>query len=209
MLKNDLVLVGAGGHARSCIDVIEQEGIYAIGGLVGLSQEVGSKQFGYKVLTADSGLALLAKRFPYALIAVGQIHSAELRIRLYEQYLAAGFIFPTIISSTAYVSTHSTIGAGTIVMNGAVINAGAVIGRNCIVNSRALIEHDSQVADHCHISTGAILNGNTIIGAQSFIGSGAIIKEGVSVGAGSMIGMGLTVRHELDETSRFMGGADS
>jgi sugar O-acyltransferase (sialic acid O-acetyltransferase NeuD family) len=209
MLKNGLVLVGAGGHARSCIDVIEQEGIYVIGGLVGLSQEVGSEHFGYKVLTADSGLALLAKRFPYALIAVGQIDSAELRIRLYEQYLAAGFIFPTIISSTAYVSTRSTIGAGTIVMQGAVINAGAVIGRNCIINSRALIEHDSQVADHCHISTGAILNGDTIIGAQSFIGSGAIIKEGVSVGAGSMIGMGLRVRHELDENSRFTGGAIS
>jgi sugar O-acyltransferase (sialic acid O-acetyltransferase NeuD family) len=209
MLKNDLVLIGAGGHARSCIDVIEQEGKYAIGGLVGLSQEVGFKQFGYKVITADSALALLAKQFPYALIAVGQIQSAELRIRLYEQYLSAGFIFPTIISSSAYVSTHSTIGAGTIVMHGAVINAGAVVGENCIINSQALIEHDSHVADHCHISTGAILNGDTAIGARSFIGSGAIIKEGVSVGAGSLIGMGLTVRHELDENSRFMGGATS
>ena len=42
MKKNKLVLIGAGGHARSCIDVIEQEGKYEICGLVGLSQEVGS-----------------------------------------------------------------------------------------------------------------------------------------------------------------------
>lgn len=209
MVNADLIVVGAGGHSRSCIDTIEQEGKYVIGGLVGLSQEVGSKQFGYEVLSADLGLALLATRFPYALIAVGQIHSPELRLRLYEQYLAAGFIFPTIISSSAYVSPHSTIGAGTIVMHGAVINAGAVVGDNCIINSRALIEHDSHVADHCHISTGAILNGDTAIGARSFVGSGAIIKEGVSVGAGSLIGMGLTVRHGLDENSRFIGGATS
>lgn len=209
MFNANLIVVGAGGHARSCIDTIEQEGKYVIGGLVGLVEEVGSKQFDYEVLTADSGLAQLAKRFRYALIAVGQIHSPELRIRLYNQYLAAGFIFPTIISSSAYVSPHSTVGAGTIVMNGAVINAGAVVGRNCIINSRALIEHDSQVADHCHISTGVILNGNTSIGTRSFIGSGAIIKEGVSVGAGSLVGMGLTVRHDLDENSRFKGGATS
>ena len=98
MFNANLIVVGAGGHARSCIDTIEQEGKYVIGGLVGLVEEVGSKQFDYEVLTADSGLAQLAKRFRYALIAVGQIHSPELRIRLYNQYLAAGFIFPTIIS---------------------------------------------------------------------------------------------------------------
>ena len=139
MFNANLIVVGAGGHARSCIDTIEQEGKYVIGGLVGLVEEVGSKQFDYEVLTADSGLAQLAKRFRYALIAVGQIHSPELRIRLYNQYLAAGFIFPTIISSSAYVSPHSTVGAGTIVMNGAVINAGAVVGRNCIINSSFLL----------------------------------------------------------------------
>jgi sugar O-acyltransferase (sialic acid O-acetyltransferase NeuD family) len=209
MSNPNLIIVGAGGHSRSCIDVIEQEGKYLIGGLVGLSQEVGLKQFGYDVLAADTGLDLLAKRFPYALIAVGQIHSPELRIRLYEQYLSAGFIFPTIISSSAYVSPHSTIGAGTIVMNGAVINAGVVVGNNCIINSRALIEHDSLIADHCHISTGVILNGDTAIGAGSFIGSGVIIKEGVSVGASSLIGMGLTVRHELGENTRLISGATS
>jgi len=209
MLNPNLIIVGAGGHSRSCIDVIEQEGKYLIGGLVGLSQEVGLKQFGYDVLAADTGLDLLAKRFPYALIAVGQIHSPELRIHLYEQYLSAGFIFPTIISSSAYVSPHSTIGAGTIIMQGAVINAGAVIGENCIINSRAVVEHDSRVESHCHVSTGVILNGNTTIGRGSFIGSGATIKEGVSIGAGSLVGMGLAVRHDLVGNSNYLGATTS
>jgi phage gp45-like len=41
--KSDLILIGAGGHSRSCIDVIEQEGKYRIAGLVGAKDEVGAR----------------------------------------------------------------------------------------------------------------------------------------------------------------------
>ena len=209
MKKFELILIGAGGHSRSCIDTIEQEGKYKIGGLVGLNQEVGSSQFGYEVLSTDSGLNELANQFEFALVALGQIHSPELRICLYEQSIAAGFIFPSIIAPSAYVSPSAKVGAGTIVMQGAILNAGVVVGDNCIINSGALLEHDSKFSDHCHISTGAILNGETSIGSGIFIGSGSVIKEGVSVGAGSLIGMGLALRHNLDEKSRYLGGIKS
>ena len=209
MKRSELIVIGAGGHSRSCIDTIEQEGKYEIGGLVGLSQEVGSSQFGYQVVATDSELDELAKQFQYALVALGQLHSPELRISLYERAIAAGFILPSIIAPSAYVSPHAKVGAGTIVMQGAILNAGVVVGNNCIINTRALLEHDSQVSDHCHISTGAILNGDTSIGKGSFIGSGSIIKEGVSVGAGSLVGMGLALRHNLDEKSKYLGGNES
>jgi sugar O-acyltransferase (sialic acid O-acetyltransferase NeuD family) len=209
MSKSNLILIGAGGHSRSCIDVIEQDGRYGIGGLVGLSQEVGSKLFGYEVLTTDSGLGELSREFPYALIAVGQIQTSELRVRLYEKSILAGFNFPTIIAKSAYVSPRASIGAGTIVMHGAVVNAGATIGRNCIINSCALIEHDSHVSDHCHVSTGAILNGGTSIGTGSFIGSGAVIKEGVSIGKNALVGMGLIIRKNIENNTEFRGLAQS
>jgi sugar O-acyltransferase (sialic acid O-acetyltransferase NeuD family) len=205
MLKNHLVLIGAGGHARSCIDVIEQEDKFRIAGLVGLAEETGSKIFNYEVMSTDAGLDELAARFKHALVTLGQIASPVERIRLFDLSVKAGFVFPTIIAPSAYVSPHATIGVGTIVMHGAIINPGVIIGSNCIINSRALIEHGSQVADHCHVSTGAILNGNTSIGIGGFIGSGAIIKEGVSIGARSLVGMGLSVRHDLPENSLFLG----
>jgi sugar O-acyltransferase (sialic acid O-acetyltransferase NeuD family) len=209
MKKSELILIGAGGHSRSCIDTIEQEGKYKIGGLVGLSQEVGSSLFGYEVLATDCELGELAKQFQFAFVALGQIHSPESRIRLYDESIAAGFVLPSIIASSAYVSPHAKVGLGTIVMQGAILNAGVVIGNNCIINTRALIEHDSLVSDHCHISTGVILNGNTSIGRGSFIGSGSVIKEGVSVGAGSLVGMGLALRHNLEENSKYSGGIES
>ena len=205
MSKPSLILIGAGGHARACIDVVEEEGIYKIAGLIGLAHEVGSKYFGYEVIATDTELPALAKEYQFALITIGQIHTAEHRIRLYSHAQDAGFTIPTVIAPTAYVSSHATIGTGTAVMHGAIINAGAQVGKNCIINTNSLIEHDARVEDYCHISTGAILNGNTSIGTGAFIGSRAVIKEGTSIGANSLIGMGLTVRHNIANNEKYLG----
>lgn len=205
MTKPSLILIGAGGHARSCMDVIEQQGHFKIAGLVGLPDQKHAQQFGCAVIASDDELPELAKTYRYALVTVGQIQTADHRIRLYRQATQLGFKLPAIIASTAYVSRHATIGAGSIVMHGAIVNAGAKVGNNCIINTRALIEHDAAVEDHCHISTGAILNGGVTVGAGSFIGSGSVIKEGVALGKGCLVGMGLAVRHSLTEHTRFTG----
>ena len=207
MSKPRLILIGAGGHTRSCIDVIEQQGCFEIAGLVGLpaQRDAQHADYGYAVIGVDSDLFDLVKIYQYALITIGQMQSSRDRIRLYQQAIQLGFQFPAIIAPTAHVSRHSTIGAGTIVMHGAIVNAGASVGNNCIVNSQALIEHDARVGDHCHISTGAILNGDVAVGAGSFIGSGSIIKQGVTIGSDCLVGMGLGIRHDMTNCTQFKG----
>ena len=205
MVKPNLILIGAGGHAHACIDVIEQQGKYKIAGLVGGPEEVHSEHFGYSVIATDGELGKLAKSYRYAFIAVGQIQSAAVRIKLHQQIVDLGFQLPFVVAPSAYVSNHATIGEGSIVMHGAIVNAGAKVGRNSIINTRALVEHGATVEDHCHISTGAVLNGNVFVGAASYVGSGSIIKEGVSLGRGCVVGMGLCVRHNQADQVRFVG----
>ena len=190
MSIKEIVLIGAGGHARACIDVIEQEGKFQIAGLVGKTGEIGSRVHGYEILSDDSKLFELAGRIPFALIAVGQIRNPEKRIRLFQEATSAGFALASIKSPFAYVSQNASIGVGTIIMHGAIVNAGVKIGNNCIINSNALIEHDSLISDNCHISTGVLINGNVIVSSGSFIGSGSIVREGIVVDANSVIGMG-------------------
>lgn len=209
MNKPDMILIGAGGHAHACIDVIEQHGQYRIAGLIGKPEEMHTRHFGYSVIATDSDLQQLAKKYQYALIAVGQIQSPDSRARLYRQAVELGFQLPAIIAPAAYVSRRATIGAGTIVMHGAIVNAGAKIGNNCIINSRALVEHDAMVGDHCHISTGAILNGDVRVDTGSFVGSGCVIKEGIAIGKSCMVGMGLSVRQDLADQARFVGNEKS
>lgn len=208
MGKPSLILIGAGGHARACIDVVDLQGDFAIAGLVGRRDELNTRHLGYEVVATDDELPALAHAYGYALVAVGQIRSPDTRIRLYQRVRELDWRLAVVVSPTAYVSKSAELGPGTIVMHGAVINAGAKVGSNSIVNSRALIEHDARIGDHCHISTGAILNGDVQVDEGSFIGSGAVVREGVTIGRHSVIGMGAVVRKNQPHRTLSVSGSE-
>lgn len=193
MSKPQILLIGAGGHARACIDVIEQEDRFAVAGLLGLPEEVGASVLGYPVLGTDQELPALARKFGNAMVTVGQIKTPEPRTRLFTALQETRCVLPSIVSPLGYVSRHAIVGAGSIVMHGAVVNAGAVVGRNCILNSQSLVEHDAFIADHCHIATSAAVNSGVRIGAGSFVGSGSTVRQGVTIGEQCVIGMGQRV----------------
>lgn len=192
-----LLLIGGGGHCRSCIDVIEMAGQFSIAGVVQPAAARTDSLLGYAPLGTDNDLPNLLRRVPSALITVGQIKSPDPRIRLYDLLQQLGANLPVIVSPLAHISRHAEVTAGTIVMHGALINAGASIGANVIINSQALIEHDAVIDSHCQISTGARVNGGVRIGAGSFIGSGAILREGIQVGPRAIIGAGQVVLRDV------------
>lgn len=197
MKKKNILLIGAGGHARSCIDVIEQLGEYKIAGLIGLPEQINTSNFGYKIIGTDSDLSLLLNKCKYAFIAVGQMKSSNNRRYLFEKITQIGFKVPSIISNLAYVAPNVVIDRGSIVMHGAVINSGSNIGVNCIINTNALVEHDVTIGSDTHISTGAIVNGGVRVGNGVFIGSGSLIKQGITIGNECIVGMGTRVINNL------------
>ncbi len=202
MTKVPILLLGAGGHARACIDVIEEEGRFGIAGLVGLPEQVGSKVLGYPVVGTEADLPVLSGSYSHALIVVGQINTPDLRMRLFNLLEQGCWTTPLIVSPRAHASRHATLGAGTIVMHGVVVNAGAVVGRNCIINNQALVEHDAVIGDHCHVATAAIVNGDARVGAGTFIGSGSGIRNGITLGERCLIGMGQQVLKNCDAGTR-------
>lgn len=193
MIKHSLVLIGGGGHCRSCIDVIEQEGRYAIHGILDAVEVKGGSILGYPILGNDDLLGQLIEEDHHFLVTVGQIKSAAIRIQLFEKLQLRRAKLATVISPKAYVSGSASIAEGSIVLHGAIINTGSSIGFNTIINSRALVEHDSRIGNHVHISTGAIINGGCSVGDESFIGSGSVIANNVNVGSRVVIGAGSVV----------------
>lgn len=189
-----IILIGGGGHCRSVIDVIESQGLYKICGIIDKTEFLGSKVLGYEVIGNDHDLKKLASKIKYALIAVGQVYSPKIRIKLFNLIKKLGFQCPSIISPRAYVSKYSNIGAGTIVMHDVVINANVSIGDNCIINTKALIEHDCTISSHCHISTSSVVNGSAIIKSKCFIGSNSVIKDSVLIKEGSFVKAGSLVK---------------
>jgi sugar O-acyltransferase (sialic acid O-acetyltransferase NeuD family) len=186
----ELLLIGGGGHCKSVIDVIEQEGNFKIVGIIDKSEFIGTNILGYPVIGDDSSLKSFKNKYSYAFITIGQIKSPEPRIILFNLLIKLGYSLPSIFSPRAYISKHAFVGRGVVVMHDAIINASASIGDNCIINTKALIEHDSKVNEHCHISTNATINGGVLIESGSFIGSGATIRESIKIKKNSFIKAG-------------------
>jgi sugar O-acyltransferase (sialic acid O-acetyltransferase NeuD family) len=178
--KKKILLIGGGGHARSCIECIESTNGYVVGGIVDPVWQTNAPQeiLGVPILGSDEDLFQLRNYFDHALITVGQIKESSLRIKLYNNIKQLNYILPVIIASTAIVSKYASVAEGTIIMHHVLVNASAKIGANCILNNGCLIEHDVHVGNHCHISTNAVLNGDVHIGNGCFIGSNATIIQG-------------------------------
>ena len=196
-MKEKIVLVGGGGHCKSCIDVIEQAENFQIAGIVDVPDKLHQKLLGYEIMATDDDLPQLVNENTNFLVTLGQIKSPEKRIRIFQILKELKAKLPVIISPIAYVSQHAQINEGTIIMHHAIINAGAKIGQNCIINSKALIEHDAVIADHCHIATGAIINGGVTVGSGTFFGSNAVCKEYIEIGKNVVIGCGAKITKNI------------
>jgi len=196
-MKKKIMIIGAGGHARSLIDIIESTKKFKIVGLVdnGLrKKKIFNK---YKILGKDFQLSKLKKYSSLAIIGIGQIKDVKKRIFAYELLKKFNFKIPIICSPKSYISKYSSLEEGTVVFHGAIINSGACVGKNTIINTRAIIEHDVKIGNHCHVSTNATLNGGVVVGKNSFIGSNAVIKENIKIGNNCIIAANTFLKKNL------------
>ncbi|MBH30558.1 MAG: acetyltransferase [Candidatus Marinimicrobia bacterium] len=195
---DEIILIGAGGHARSCIDVIELTGFYKIVGLVEKDGANVNENLDYPIIGTDDDLQDLRNKYAFALVTVGQIKSPMTRIRLFRILSNLDYKLPVIVSPRSYVSKDSKIGPGTIIMHDVILNANAKVGKNCIINNKVLIDHDAVVGDQCHIATGAIVNGEVNVGSESFIGSGVVTKQSIVIGSRCVIGAGAVIKADVE-----------
>ena len=73
----EIILLGCGGHAASCIDVIEAEGKFKIKGLVEKKTAKNSKFMNYPIIGTDKELMKIKRECNYAFIAIGQIKNSK------------------------------------------------------------------------------------------------------------------------------------
>jgi sugar O-acyltransferase (sialic acid O-acetyltransferase NeuD family) len=185
-----ILLIGCGGHAKSIIDILENNSDWKLFGLIGLKNEVGKKVLDFPIVGNDNDLPKFRKEFDYAFLSIGQIGLSKKRKMMANYLEELNYTFPTLKSKFSIVSKYSSIDYGTLICHNSIINSNTKIGKHCIINSKSLIEHDVVIGDFCHVSTGAIVNGGVSIGEGSFIGSGSIIREGVIIPPNTIISAG-------------------
>jgi sugar O-acyltransferase (sialic acid O-acetyltransferase NeuD family) len=205
IMKKPLLLIGGGGHCRSCIDVIEAEGKYTIEGICDTPDKIGTSILGYPIIAKDDELEAYINKGFYFLITIGQIKSSHIRKKIYYYLEERNALLATVVSPNAKVSRHASVGAGTIVMHGAFVNAGAVVGDNVILNTNCLVEHDTIVGSHVHVSTHAVLNGGVVVAEDTFIGSNTVVVQEVQIGKEVVVGAGSVVTSHILTAGLYAG----
>jgi len=200
-MKN-IFLFGSSGHAKVIADIIEQEGLYKILGLIDTNQPSGVKCFGYEILGSDDELPQLIKKLDVdgGIIGVGDNWTRYLISQKIIK-LIPDFNFVKTVHPSAQIARQVSIKPGTVVMAGVVINSGSDIGGFCIINTKSSIDHDNIFGDYSSILPNATTGGNVRVGQFSALGMGTSILQKVHIGMHSVIGAGSVVLEDVGDYS--------
>jgi len=192
----DIILFGSSGHAESVIDVIEEQGVHTIAGLIDDTRETNDETRGYKIIGKTTDLKAICGEIPSGIVCVGDNRKRHSITLLFVEAHPT-FNFITAVHPKACVSRRVAIGAGTVVMAGAVINSGCIVGNHCIVNTSASMDHHCNLGDFASVAPGGTLGGNVTVGEYTAIGLGASVREKVTIGDCSVVGAGALVLDDL------------
>lgn len=184
--ERDVVIVGLGGHAGMCIDIITQVGSYNLVGFVDDNVQVDEKHKLNFLGTLEKLTDHKKRGLKNVIIGIGFLNKLYLRARLYNE-LVKSFYIPTIIHPKAIIEPSAVISDGCQIMAGAIIGSNVIIEENCILNSGSIVSHDSIIGRGSHITPGAILAGHVVIGERVTIGMAASVYVGLSISDDSVI----------------------
>lgn len=203
-MKDRIILLGSGGHARSVVDVIESMDTYDIYGFVDVAEKGSSAYRGYKMIGHDDNLQeIYDSGIRYACVCVGYLGQGRIRDGIYRRLKQIGFELPVLIDPTAVLARDARVGEGTFIGKKVVVNSKAVVGKMAIINTSAVVEHDCRIGDYCHISVNSTLCGEVHIEDRSFVGAGATVIQKIRVGKDCVIGAGSIVVHNLEDGISF------
>ncbi|ONI46070.1 hypothetical protein AN641_00275 [Candidatus Epulonipiscioides gigas] len=202
---NDIVIIGAGGHAKVIKDIINDNNYYNILGVIDANLKKGELwQSNIYCLGNDLDLCNIYKS-GIENIVIGIGNNLALRTKIYKNIKKIGFNLPIIAHKSAFISKTSIIDEGTVIMPLAIINSYAKIGKYAIINSGAIVEHDCNIEDNVHIAPGACILGGVKVGNNTHIGAKAVIIQSLEIGANTVVGAGAVVTKNILNNKKVMG----
>ena len=194
----DIVVIGASGHAKVIIDIIEREGAYRIAGLIDSYKELHTQVMGYEILGREDSLPALVTegRILGGIVAIGHNWMRSQMVQRIRE-LAPGFVFVNAIHPSAQIARDVELGCGVAIMAGVSVNPGCRIGDFCFLNTNASVDHDNVLEEFSCLQPNAATGGNVRVGAFTAVSMGATVIHGVTIGPHTVIGAGATVLRDV------------
>ena len=197
-MKDPVFLIGAGGHTRSLIKLLEGcekkiSGIYDQSFRHDDPQTVGEYP-----LVGD--LDEISKH-DLLVLAVGDNIKRGVLFRSHQ----SNVLKETLRHQCAHIESDVRLGVSNQIFGNTFLNAEVGLGDNNIINTGAIIEHECSVGSHNHISVGAILCGRVTLGDFCMVGAGTVIIDKVKICSHVIIGANSTVIHDITDPGTYVG----
>lgn len=204
-MADDLVIVGAGGHGRETLDIVEA------------SNAAGSAKLNFLGFVDDGEVRedRLARREaevvpiddldPSEVAYVIGIGDPAVRESVAERMTLAGFVPATLVHPQASVGGDVRMAEGVVLAAGSRVTTNVTLERHTQLNVGAVVSHDCEVGAFVTFSPGVLVNGECRIGDGAFFGTGAIVTPGLRIGAGAKVGAGAVVLRDVPDGTTVVG----
>ncbi|MGB5116741.1 MAG: acetyltransferase [Providencia rettgeri] len=192
MTKKKLIIIGAGGFAKSIIDSLDEQQYLLVGFID--TYKIGTHE-GYPIIAKNIHHISNPSDYVYFIGIGDPVVRHEFLVLLKEKKLE----LINIIDPTAILSKSVNLGIGIYIGKMSIINSGTTILDGAVINTRALIEHGNTIGICTNISTNVVLNGDVNVGHRTFVGSCTVVNGQINIGECSIIGSGsVVIRHISD-----------
>lgn len=189
-----LLIVGAGGHGRCCLDIARSMNIYDEINFLD-DNNVGTVINDSIIIGTMDEMSSYYIEYENIFIAIG---NNEVRKQLLLKAERIGYNLVNLISPYSVISPYAHINKGCVVFPHVVVEANSSIGNGCIITANTTINHDAVIEDYCLIYSNTVIRPNALIKSLSRIGSECSVSFGAVVKAGSDIFDGTVVFKDKD-----------
>ena len=193
-----IYLVGAGGHARSLINLLEYFSV-KVNGILDQSFTEDNNEIinGVKVC---GGLKFINPK-NQIIISVGNNIQREFLYNTFQTNIYK----KNLIHPRSIVERYSMLGDANQIFANVVVNSNAELGNNNILNSGCIIEHEVKIGNHNHVSVGSVICGRSEIGNRCFIGANSVVIDKLNICNDVTIGAGSVVIKNITEPGIYVG----
>lgn len=203
-MKEDLLLIGAGGLAREVLEITQLLQGTTVSGILDDNETL--------IGTSISGVPVLGKiaeidKFPNCrvLICVASSKNPRRRLEIADQIDIDPNRYFSAIHPTVSLGSSVRIGHGAIIMSCCSVTADVVIGQHCVLMPNVVMTHDDMIGNGCTFGAGSTIAGNVKLGDSVYVGSGTHVREFLQVGSGAVLGMGSVVTKDVPPDEVWIG----
>lgn len=175
MPKHNIIVIGAGGHAKVLIDILQLNNENVLAATDTDKSLHGSNILSVPIVGSDDVVFDYQPTDIRLVIGIGMVAPSTLRKKIYDKFSSRGYQFHTVIHPACTVSRNAVIEEGCQLLANSFIGVDSTIRKQAIVNSSASIDHDCDIGAFSHIAPGCVLCGHVSVGEYTMIGAGATL----------------------------------